>query len=378
VILEYGFSNYFSFKESAKISFRLDANCPGNISNGKDFSTVLGVKGANGSGKTQVLKGLTFIAQFCANSFSAKPEQKVGVNPFFSSTLPSEFYIEFRQEDSTYRYELTVSDEEVKREALYRTTQKKSILFERIENRVEKCIGEFKQLKNLKLRKNASIISTGNQYEITALHDVYKFFDSVYSNVFFTGHADWAKITTACSYLRGNEKALHFVKNFISQCDSGISDITIKSYKDKNGAEEYYPLFEHEANGKKHGLTDTTESSGTKTLFKWLPLYQIILENGGTLVFDEIDMNLHPHILPKIISLFLNKKTNPKNAQLIFATHDTEIIELLGRYRTYLVSKEENESFTYRLDEIPGDLLRNDRPIRPIYNSGRIGGIPKI
>jgi hypothetical protein len=43
-----------------------------------------------------------------------------------------------------------------------------------------------------------------------------------------------------------------------------------------------------------------------------------------------------------------------------------------------LVNKEDNESFAYRLDEIPGDILRNDRPILPAYNDGKIGGIPKL
>jgi hypothetical protein len=53
-------------------------------------------------------------------------------------------------------------------------------------------------------------------------------------------------------------------------------------------------------------------------------------------------------------------------------------MDTLGKYRTFLVNKENNESFGYRLDEIPGDMLRNDRLISPIYNEGKIGGIPKL
>jgi hypothetical protein len=76
--------------------------------------------------------------------------------------------------------------------------------------------------------------------------------------------------------------------------------------------------------------------------------------------------------------LFLDPETNPNNAQLLFTTHDSEILNGLGRYRTYLVNKVDNECFAYRLDEIPGDILRNDRPILPAYNEGKIGGIPKL
>jgi len=41
------------------------------------------------------------------------------------------------------------------------------------------------------------------------------------------------------------------------------------------------------------------------------------------------------------------------------------------------VNKDENKSYSYRLDEIPGDMIRNDRPIEPIYRSGKIGGVPR-
>jgi hypothetical protein len=63
---------------------------------------------------------------------------------------------------------------------------------------------------------------------------------------------------------------------------------------------------------------------------------------------------------------------------MIFTTHDTDIIDLLGRYRTYIVNKDENESYVYRLDELPGDMLRNDRPISPAYKDGKIGGKPRL
>ena len=93
---------------------------------------------------------------------------------------------------------------------------------------------------------------------------------------------------------------------------------------------------------------------------------------------DEFDINYHAFILPKLISLFENKDINKKTAQFIFTSHNTEIIDTLGKYRTYLVNKENNESYCYRLDEIQGDILRNDRLISPIYKEGKIGGVPKL
>jgi uncharacterized protein len=53
-------------------------------------------------------------------------------------------------------------------------------------------------------------------------------------------------------------------------------------------------------------------------------------------------------------------------------------MDTLSKYRTILISKEENESYLYRLDEIQGDILRNDRAISSIYKAGKIGGVPKV
>jgi hypothetical protein len=50
----------------------------------------------------------------------------------------------------------------------------------------------------------------------------------------------------------------------------------------------------------------------------------------------------------------------------------------LGKYRTVLVNKEDNESYAYRLDELPGELVRNYRSIVSPYNKGHLGGVPKL
>jgi AAA15 family ATPase/GTPase len=76
--------------------------------------------------------------------------------------------------------------------------------------------------------------------------------------------------------------------------------------------------------------------------------------------------------------LFDDPEKNINNAQLIFTTHNTDIMDKLGKYRVVLVNKQDNESFLYRLDEIPGDILRNDRSIIPAYKAGKIGGKPRL
>lgn len=381
MLLEFGLKNFYCFNEGVSISFKLDANCPPSIAMGRNFNTVLGLKGANASGKTHVLKGLAFLCHFCTDSFSSKPDDLIAVDPFYENDSPSELYAEFLVDDINYLYELSITRGEIKREVIYRKKGAKGRtvkIIERVGNAL-KVGKEFSQLLAIKLRKNASIISTAHQYEFDALEDIYQGFSLVISNVSYAGLNEVPhKIGTVSEFLKSSKTALKFVTDFISKCDTGISDITIIEVKDEKGEKRFAPIFVHKVGKKTFPVTQYTESSGTKALFRNLPSYHVVLKTGGILIIDEFDIHLHPHILPKLIQLFLDPKINKKNAQMIFSTHDAEVLNLLGRYRTYLVNKEDNESFAYRLDEIPGDVLRNDRPILPAYNEGKIGGIPKI
>ncbi|SPY96860.1 Predicted ATPase [Proteus mirabilis] len=138
------------------------------------------------------------------------------------------------------------------------------------------------------------------------------------------------------------------------------------------------PWFVYDVDGEVEFLSFHNQSSGTKSLYKQSLLYYFVIEHGSVLVMDEFDINLHPHILPHLIDFFLDEDINKNNAQLLFTTHNTEILDILGRYRTYLVNKDGTESFCYRLDEIKGDIIRNDRSIAKVYNQGKIGGVPRL
>ncbi|HCY64117.1 MAG TPA: abortive infection protein [Oxalobacteraceae bacterium] len=379
MLLEFGLRNFFSFKEGASLSLRLDANCPESISRKRDFTHVLCVKGANGSGKTQLLKGLAFLSHFCTNSFASEPEETIGVSSFYDSEEPSQFYAEFKINEDFYRYELETTDTEVRRETIFQTKTRKRKVLERIGNELTVKTRPFANLDKIKIRKNASIISTAHQYELNELDDIYRFFNLMIANVHIGGlHEEPMSMDTVSNFLATHEKVFGFVKKFIRECDVGVSNIEISTFKNREGKEEFFPVFFHKVNGQDLPVIDMAESSGTKTLFRNLASYYYTLNSGGILIVDELDMNLHPHILPKLVNLFLDPEINSNDAQFIFSTHDSEILNMLGRYRTYLVAKEENESYVYRLDEIPGDILRNDRPIRPIYNEGRIGGVPRL
>lgn len=379
MLLKFGMKNWFSFRDEVEMSFRLDDNCPSEIKMNRSFTPILGVKGANGAGKTHVLKGITFLGYFCSNSFAEKPEDDIAICPFYDSNEATEMFAEFQIGKVIYLYELLLTETEILRETIYRTSSKKTKILERVKNELTYTTKKLEALKGVKLRKNASIISIAHQHEIEDLEEIYGFFDDVNSNVTYSGLEEQkTRLQNISAFYHKNPQVLDFVKKFIIDCDIGISNIEIFEHESGEKTKQYLPLFFHAADGKSHAVTEHTESSGTKALYRVLKEYKQILDSGGTLVIDEFDMNLHPHILPKLIALFEDPLSNPNNANFIFSTHDAETINILGKYRTFLVNKFDNESFGYRLDELPGHILRNDRPILPFYNDGKIGGVPRV
>jgi hypothetical protein len=380
MLIAYGLRNFLSFKEGVTVSFRLDANVPDSVSQGRNFATLMCVKGANGSGKTHLLKGLAFVADFAVRSFAREPEDDIMVDPFYGATGPSEFFVEFGAGASTYRYEIALSTKGVQYEVLYRTQVKRVQLFERSGDVLTRFTNAYSALETMKLRSNASVVSTARQYQVKGLEPVIKFFSSIVTNVGYEGHRErtFLDLNSVSKMFYKDPEALKFAVEFIRTCDIGISNIKIEEQDVPGEAKRYTPYFFHMVDGIELPIRPSTESNGTKQLFRSLFAYQLVLSNGGVLVLDEFDVYLHPHILPKLVAFFAEPEKNPKGAQLLFTTHSLEIIDVSGRYRTYIVNKDENVSFALRLDEIPGDILRNDRSIIPAYREGRISGVPRL
>lgn len=119
------------------------------------------------------------------------------------------------------------------------------------------------------------------------------------------------------------------------------------------------------------------ESDGTRVLSVLLAQALIILEMGGVLVVDELDRSLHPLLQHEIIRLFKDKARNPKQAQLIFSSHSTDILE--GKHlrlsEVGIVSKTPKHGTTCkRLAEFKG--VRNVTNFRKQYLDGAFAGIP--
>ncbi|MDH0865163.1 ATP-binding protein [Mitsuaria sp. GD03876] len=369
-----------SFREGAAVSFRLDANVPPRISLNLPAATVMCVKGANGSGKTHLLKGLAFVASFVSTSFSADPEAEIPVAPFFSDPEPTSFFVDFLVDEATYRYELDVTPAGVVREALFKASRRKTLVFERTQDTV-KAVARLKVLEGVKVRRNASLLATAYHHQIDELVPVHAFFKNIHFNVGSSGTREslFMDIYKVAQLLSEHDDVRRYVEQFLRECDIGITRLRIASEEGSDGKRRFFPVFIHEVDGRECDVMPATESAGTKQIFRLMLPIAAVVAAGSVLVLDELDLYLHPHLLPKLLGLFLQEKApGDPAAQLLFSTHHNDVMDLCGRYRTVFVNKDDNQSYAYRLDEIPGDVIRNDRTLVTPYNDRKIGGVPRL
>jgi AAA15 family ATPase/GTPase len=122
---------------------------------------------------------------------------------------------------------------------------------------------------------------------------------------------------------------------------------------------------------------DKHESDGTKKIFALSAPILDTLQRGEVLVIDELDARLHPLMTRNIIELFNSQKTNPKNAQLIFTTHDINLLsyKFLRRDQIWFTEKNhQGATDLYSLVEF-ADINNNDT-FEKDYIQGRYGAIP--
>lgn len=384
MLLGYGAKNCWCFKDWMQVDLSLGESVPSDISMNLPASVAMGFKGANASGKTNGLKVFSFICDFAKNSFAYPPESQIAFDSFFYNTNPAEFYVEFIQNKTFYRYELEATTKAVVRESLFRIKEeegsRETEIFTRNGNIITKNT-LYKGHRDILFRNNVSFINTLHQYNIPEIKEIYDFFSSTVINVSYFGLNDQSMKNqfSFAKYYFERPEDLKFTIKKLCQFDTGIKNVTIESRTNEKNQTYYFPVFYHDTEDKKNlPLRYEAESSGTQMLFGQLETYYSTLKTGGVLVLDEFDLNLHPEILPELLKLFIVKENNPNNAQLLFTSHNTDIMDLLGKYRTYLFEKENNESFCYRLDEPEIKNLRNDRPISVPYKKHLIGGYPKI
>jgi len=123
---------------------------------------------------------------------------------------------------------------------------------------------------------------------------------------------------------------------------------------------------------------DRDESHGTQKLFAFAGPILETLKRGEILVIDELDARLHPLITKTIIELFNSNETNPHNAQLIFMTHDTNLLTNTIFRRDQIWFTEKDRQGATDLYSLVEYNIKNEDSFESDYIKGRYGAIPFI
>lgn len=372
------------------------------------------IYGANASGKTTVLNALLAMRMIVLLSAKNNPEDELDVVPFLLDTdfakQAIEFEISFIKDTIRYKYGFTCTKERILEEYLYvyenakpqtwftrhfndETQAEKKDNNEYGADEYEYSFGSHlkgpKDFLKKATRSNALFLSMAVQLNNQQLRVVWFWF---LKKLLVINEVQGAEKWLILPELRNSEEKRIAVCKFLQSADISIDSIEVKerkgfyetdellkknydTYLDELKNLEAYFHHRTEKGNAKFGLQE--ESRGTKSLFYLLIPILDILERNGSIFVDELDNSLHTLLVKKLIYLFHTTGENASNAQLIFTTHDTSLLQdksLFRRDQIWFTEKDEMQaSSLYALAEFSP---RKNEAIEKAYLQGRYGAIP--
>lgn len=378
MILLFRLNNIFSFRDettldlqAAKIQTEKGKALSGNMfpAAGGQVLKSVSVFGANASGKSNVIKGIKACVDMIRTSHTYNENTIFAVAPFKFDGYdknPSSFFVRFIIDGIEYEYSFSMTRTEILTEQLfYYPKGRRSLVFSRNESKGpdKKNIYEFKQAikRPMDVAANTSrktlFISRASQMDRDIAKRVFRFFSE---DVVLDYKESAMQID---SFIKTQKEQ---ILEILNTADSDIVDIRIQG----NALKTF-----HRGNPDIAFDFDTEESEGTKTLFQMMLSMIDIIRNGRTLLIDEIDTSLHPHLVEYIINLF----NNSDNAQLIYTTHNTHLLntDFQRRDQVYFVNKREDGcSDLYSLYDFKD--FRDTFDMEKAYLQGRFDAVPYL
>lgn len=397
MLIQFAVENYMSLRDETVLS--MDAGAGSELrENLQDYQDgyllpTAAIYGANAAGKSNIFKAMTAALRIIRESNDRQIDRAVPfIHPYAFDEehrhLPSKFDFTFVINHVKYQYGFSADSSKIYDEYLYKYSSKlPSLIFERTNTKDYKYTksneSKLKQYEE-KTAPNKLFLATATNWNCELTKEAYPWFAkgiNTYNNANFNITLDALEV-----FAHGGDSLQSFITSLLKTADINITGYSIDS-QTKNLPEGLLKAYALRTN---HIVTndDTTceytlpfdaESEGTKRIFIFGPIIKDALENGRTIVVDEIDNSLHPLFLEYLIQLFNSRETNPNKAQLIFNTHSVETLslDLLRRDQIYFVEKNHENGVTelYSLDEFSPRKTEN---VRKGYLQGRYGAIPNI
>ncbi len=410
MLVSFTVGNYRSFKEPVTLSMEVEPRLQGleksNLLSRGDYKHLLNaaaIYGPNASGKSNLIKAVRFMLNFVIHSAKdAQQDEPIDVEPFLldsgMAAKPSEFEIVFLIGKVEYTYGFKATKEKVIEEWLYYCPRKrKTVLFKR-KGKKYPTINKTQFREGLGLpsrtRPNALFLSTVAQWNGKEAGKIF----SALKNIRTLQGYDPLSFSHVTTEFMEEKKYADKIKEFIQKLDLNIKDIVIetkgvmlKGIDSTSSDATLHLSIPEESNhirtihqspdGSRVPLKmDIHESHGTQKLFALAGPIIEALANGTTIFIDEIDSRLHPSLTIELLKMFQKDKSNKKNSQIIFTTHDSNLlshrVKLLRRDQIWFTEKKSNESTDlYSLAEFGP---RKDEALDLNYLRGKYGAVPFI
>ncbi len=400
MLVEFSVSNYRSIGDEQILSLVPSEHYLNNIIEKGKYKALnaIGIYGNNASGKSNVLNAIELLEKLLYLSARSNSTTKLPYQPFLLrkgyELKPTKLEITFIFDEKRYRFGVEYNQTEIFREWFYckEATLMEIMLFERQGDIID-VSSEYKgspELINAAIeatRDNSLFISTCDMLNVAGAKLIFKWFDKVAS---INGiETEREEITTV--HLWENQEYKNKIKEYLSLLNLGINNLDILITKNKL-FKEFKTITVHQSYNEEGNTTtqsrswnlDEHESEGTKKAFHLSGPIIRTLNEGGVLLIDEIEAKMHPMMTINSINLFLNKATNPYGAQIIFATHDTNILTYCKLRRDQINFVEKNNweaTEIYALSDFryfDEKSERSDVDKEKRYFEGRYGAIPAL
>ena len=414
MLIQFSVENYKSFKEKAVLSLApsKDTSHENNVSvldSSERVLNTIAIYGANAAGKTNLFKALTTAILMIRKSNQLQKNDRLdGIVPFLfdisMADQPTSFEFVFVNDGIKYIYGFSATPVKIVSEYLYAYyTAKPTTIFE-WDGNVPKFPKDKRMLDQVaeKNTPNKLFLSTATAWNYSRTEPAYSWFEKGINT-----YSEYERLHPIAFDRFNNDEQSHvhqFVIELLKESDINIHDYIIKSepMNEQDLMQAFGPLFKAAKDskmieGKKQNvfmdhlvsnedgttslfrLNMADESKGTENLFLLAPVLLHALSTGETVVIDEIERSLHPLLVKHVVSYFNDPERNPKHAQLIFNTHNLELmsLDIFRRDQIYFVDKscKTGASELYSLDEFS---VRAEENIKKGYLLGRFGAIPSI
>ena len=421
MITYFAAENYRSIDEEIKLSFEADTGIKDMDNRGYTVvanSRVLNAKafyGANSSGKSNVFKAVSRMRSMIIHSVRLNDNEKLPYDSFLLSdkeARPTRFEMSFVDGTDKFTYGFSYTARRIEEEWLIAKFPKRSLktLLRRTQDGIEidaQNYPEGQAIKNgtILLNNNRLFVSLAAQLGGEISKRVIEWFRTKPNVISGLRDNDFSRYTKEMLHTRADYK--DEIVGFIGGMDVGFSEVTteqetidekmlpkglpaelITSLKEHPPIVAYAKHSKVDAGGHVVGMVDfdidERESDGTRKLFNLAGPIVDTLRLGKSLFVDELDAQLHPLLSRRIVKLFNCAETNPKGAQLIFTTHDTNMLskKLLRRDQVVFVEKTAKTHYSTQLTPMMsitldnGSKPRTDSNYEKNYLEGKYGAIP--